>query len=69
MKESKAMLEVWAWKAECDAEVAHLDPIAAVRKRLKDSAATAARFGFHIPTRKDKPVAVVAERKAKYGTK
>ena len=23
-KESQAMLEVWEWKAECDAEVAHL---------------------------------------------
>ena len=65
--ESKAMLEVLAWKAECDAEVAHLTAREAVRKLLEDSAKSAERLGFHVPKRAEKPMALVAESPARYG--
>ena len=69
MKESKALLEVREWKAAVWQEVAHLPLDEAISKLLEDSAETAKRLGFHIPTREEKPVAMVAERKAKYGKK
>ncbi len=67
MKESKAMQEVRAWKAECDAEVAHLDVAHAVRKRLADSAKAAAQFGFRYEQTAHSQISVVAERKETYG--
>lgn len=69
LKESKAMREVRAWKAQCDAEVAHLPIREAVRKRLADSAKVVERLGFRYAPVGPTPVAVVAEHKAKYGKK
>ena len=59
--ESKALLEVREWKAAGWREVAHLALDAAIQKRLADSAKTAARLGFHVPKRQEKPAALVAE--------
>jgi hypothetical protein len=67
LKESKAMREVRAWKAECDKEVAGMGIGAAVRKRLEDSAAVAERLGFRILSPDPRNSLVVAEGKAKYG--
>ena len=69
LKESKAMREVRAWKAECDAEVANLDTAAAVRKRLADSAEVAERLGFRIVSPAPGKISVAAEPKAKYSPK
>jgi len=66
MKESKAMLEVREWKAECDAEVAHLSDHEAVRKRLADSAKLAESLGFKYAPTKTRPAPIVAESPAKY---
>ncbi len=68
-KESKAMLEVREWKAAVWKDVAHLPLDEAISKLLDDSAKTAERLGFEIPTRAAKPAAMVAEAKAKYGKK
>lgn len=69
IKESKALLEVREWKAAAWREVAHLPLDEAIKKRLADSAKTAARLGFHVPKRQEKPVALVAEAPAKYTAK
>ena len=42
----KSLKEVWAWKEESWHEVAHLPLEKALRKRLRDSARTAAKLGF-----------------------
>ena len=68
-KESKAMHEVRAWKAACARDVAGMEIGAAVRKRLKDSAAAAERLGFRIPSPAPRQIPVVTERKAKYTPK
>lgn len=66
MKESKAMQEVREWKAECDAEVAHLSDREAVRKLLADSAKIAERLGYKYAPRTANPPSRVAEAPANY---
>ena len=66
IKESKALLEVREWKAAVWQEVAHLPLDEAINKLLADSAKSAKRLGFHIPTREEKPAAMVAETPAQY---
>jgi hypothetical protein len=68
-KESKAMLEVWEWKAECDAEVAHLPAREAVRRLLAESAKSAKRLGLRYAPAKPTSTPVVAEASAKYTAK
>lgn len=66
LKESEAMLEVRAWKAECDAEVAHLPDREAVRKRLTDSARVAERLGIRYAPSALEHSSAVAEPPAEY---
>ncbi len=66
--ESKALSEVLEWKAECAREVAGLTVRDAVRKRLKDAAETAKRFGFPAGGREMNLAVNVAEAGAAYGT-
>jgi len=68
-KESQAMLEVREWKVAAWRSVAHLPLREAIRKRLADSAKTAERLGLKYAPAQRTPVAMVAEKKAKYGKK
>ena len=69
IKESKALLEVREWKAAGWQEVAHLPLDEAIQKRLKDSAKSAERLGFHVPKREKEQMALVAEAPAQYRAK
>ncbi len=63
-KVSKALQEVWDWKAAAYREVAHLPFRQALRKRREDSERTAQALGFE-PIHTARP-RVVAESAAKY---
>lgn len=65
--ESKALCEVREWKAACARDVAGLDIVAAVRKRLSDSAETARRLGFLCAVPQATVVTNVAEKGQVYG--
>jgi hypothetical protein len=66
LKESRAVLEVRAWKAELDAEFAHLPVREAVRKRLADAAKVAERLGFQYTPAVQPKITAVAETRARY---
>ena len=70
-KTPKALAEVWAWKAACYRDVAHLSTREAIKKRLSDCTRTAHRLGLALPetaTPTHRTVRV-AESAAPYETK
>jgi hypothetical protein len=70
-KTPKALTDVWAWKAACYRDVAHLPTREAIKKRLSDCARTAHRLGLVTPELPASPhrTAHVAESEAPYETK
>ena len=69
LKESKALLEARTWKADLDAEYAHLPVREAVRKRLADAAKVAERLGFQYAPAVQPKITAVAETRAQYTAK
>jgi hypothetical protein len=69
MKESKALLEVRAWKDACWREVAHLPLDQAIAKRLRDATKNARKMGFYESVDGNRQIPHVAEPGAPYHVK
>ena len=63
---SVAQKEVWNWKEACYQDVAHLDVVDAINKRIYDASDRARKLGFCTVDTMIRPQIKVAEGKVGY---